>query len=457
MAATIQFSPARSNIPIPWPPEPSPSPVVNRWLDRFVDQAQVWSGAKAAPYLTFGICGIAAGLAAFLALGLARDQALLRLFPAAVGSVLSFVAAGLARKALRGREYHVLLTDALLAMATVAAIAASTGSSIATILDPYTIGLGVFLVFGRIGCLAGGCCYGGDSPIGVRYSYESSPAPYLGGVRLFPVQLVEAIWIFAVTLVSLVVLLVRGADGSATWTWLLTYGSGRFVLDLARGDRAKRRVGALTSAQWVIVGIFFSRLAFELVSAAEPTERALAPTAAALAIVAAWLTRKRWFDLPRATISADEIPAWCRRLRAMETAARARMGHEVEDADPGAEWALRLEIDPAEKGSELWCYRLTHRTGSIERSAGSDIAGLITARLPHHHVLLFTADAEGAVHLWISVVEPEHDPVVCEDDESALVLYRARAFSRAMQLAPGVPIGGREVVVDPALMPPESS
>ncbi len=82
--------------------------------------------------------------------------------------------------------------------------------------------------FGRIGCLMGGCCYGKptDSPIGI-YMVNL-------GYKVVPVQLFEAIFLFALAAV-LIILLFKGKKHIME-LYMLSYGVFRFIIEFFRGD-----------------------------------------------------------------------------------------------------------------------------------------------------------------------------------------------------------------------------
>ena len=82
--------------------------------------------------------------------------------------------------------------------------------------------------FGRIGCLMGGCCYGKptDSPIGI-YMVNL-------GYKVVPVQLFEAIFLFALATV-LIILLFKGKKHIME-LYMLYYGVFRFIIEFFRDD-----------------------------------------------------------------------------------------------------------------------------------------------------------------------------------------------------------------------------
>lgn len=103
--------------------------------------------------------------------------------------------------------------------------------------------------FGRIGCFLSGCCYGVsyDGPGSVTY-LSSFSAP--NGVPLFPVQLLEACTLFALS--TVLFLIHRHAKSPDSFTcYLLFYGSIRFLLEFLRGDAVRGHLGLLSTSQWI--------------------------------------------------------------------------------------------------------------------------------------------------------------------------------------------------------------
>ena len=88
-----------------------------------------------------------------------------------------------------------------------------------------------FHTFGRLGCFLQGCCYGVESSFGVCMAGES--------IKRFPVQLVEAIALLAITGILLLVEsdnLKKERKFEALPVYLLMYAPIRFVLEMVRGD-----------------------------------------------------------------------------------------------------------------------------------------------------------------------------------------------------------------------------
>lgn len=99
--------------------------------------------------------------------------------------------------------------------------------------------------FGRIGCFLAGCCYGKhtESWIGIKF-------PDLG--KVIPTQLIEAIFLFALSIVLLVLLL--KTDFKYTFIiYLMAYSVFRFIIEFYRDDQ--RGVATILSPSqiWCII------------------------------------------------------------------------------------------------------------------------------------------------------------------------------------------------------------
>lgn len=107
--------------------------------------------------------------------------------------------------------------------------------------------------FGRIGCFCAGCCYGipYDGPLALHYSHPISDVAC--GPGIFPVQLLEALLLFAFSFWVLVVIwrALRQAQGphyakylgklspSLFIIYILYYSLIRFFLEFLRGDKER--------------------------------------------------------------------------------------------------------------------------------------------------------------------------------------------------------------------------
>lgn len=114
---------------------------------------------------------------------------------------------------------------------------------------------------GRIGCLMAGCCWGGrcDLPWAITYT-DPVAAERLGTplhVALHPFPVYAALGNFALYLGLAALFARRPAAGRVFATYLVAYGTGRFLLEWTRGDAARGFVlgGALSTSQLIALGL----------------------------------------------------------------------------------------------------------------------------------------------------------------------------------------------------------
>ena len=110
--------------------------------------------------------------------------------------------------------------------------------------------------FGRVGCFFAGCCYGRptDSFLGVIFPKGSEAAIKFGyGVPVLPTQLFEAIFLFVLSAV-MIVLLFKFHFKYNMPLYLVGYGIWRFVIEYFRADYRGSFIPGLSPSQfWSIV------------------------------------------------------------------------------------------------------------------------------------------------------------------------------------------------------------
>lgn len=107
--------------------------------------------------------------------------------------------------------------------------------------------------FGRVGCFMAGCCYGMpyDGPGAVVFP-AGSYAP--AGIKLFPIQLVEAGLLLCIAIIILLMQIYKNYVLSVE-LYLLLYSTARFVLEFFRYDDIRGKVAGLSTSQWISIFI----------------------------------------------------------------------------------------------------------------------------------------------------------------------------------------------------------
>jgi phosphatidylglycerol:prolipoprotein diacylglycerol transferase len=124
-------------------------------------------------------------------------------------------------------------------------------------------------VFGRIGCLLNGCCYGRPTnlPWGLTFTnpqaHDLSGTPV--GIPLHPTEIYDAL--LNLVLYGFLAWLFRQKkfDGQVFATYLLCYAVTRSIVEYFRGDYTNLHYHlGLTPAQWISVPIFVAGLALAM-------------------------------------------------------------------------------------------------------------------------------------------------------------------------------------------------
>jgi prolipoprotein diacylglyceryltransferase len=175
---------------------------------------------------------------------------------------VTFLALAMATKIITGHETLIYYHHEIAILLVAAVLLSASGGPVLPYLDLNAIWLGIFLSCGRCGCLMVGCCHGRPYHWGVKYgdahAFEGFPEAYVG-VRLFPVQALEALVVISIVVACVHQFLQGWTAGTVLTTYVLTYAAARIWLEELRGDRARPYWGRFSEAQWtsllLIVGI----------------------------------------------------------------------------------------------------------------------------------------------------------------------------------------------------------
>jgi len=232
--------------------------------DNFIDHVTrptiyVWQR----PWSAFHVCGVTGLLFAFL---LTMSLVLYRglnpgvMLALTLTAVATFLGLAMLSKIIGGEEQLVSYHHEITILVASAVVLRQLHQPILPYLDITVLGIGLFRACGRVGCLMVGCCFGRPWCWGVRYRLEHAAAgfaSYYVGVRLFPVQAVEALWSFGIVCSGSVFVLTGHAPGTALAWSVAVYGLGRFAFEFARGDPARPYLWGFSQAQWISLSLLF--------------------------------------------------------------------------------------------------------------------------------------------------------------------------------------------------------
>ena len=130
------------------------------------------------------------------------------------------------------------------------------GMPVWTTCDAFAPGIALGQAVGRLGCLLAGCCYGRptDVPWGITFTNPlaavNSGTPL--GVSLHPTQPYESLAALGILGIILLVERIRPQFPGFTFlTYLLAYGSARFVIEIYRGDPRGAVFEVMSTSQFV--------------------------------------------------------------------------------------------------------------------------------------------------------------------------------------------------------------
>lgn len=230
--------------------------VFNRTLDKLV-RPQVLVLGRSLP--AFQVCGVTGlgpaillamifvmylGLSPFVMVGLVA------------AAVIVFFGLVMATKIITGEERIIYYHHEIAVMMMAALFLWLTHQPMLPYLDITILGIGTFLFCGRIGCLMVGCCHGRPCRWGVCYRMEHAEAgftPYLVGVRLFPIQAVESLWVFCIVVTGITFILRGWPPGTALAWYVIAYDTGRFCFEFLRGDADRPYLLGFSQPQWISV------------------------------------------------------------------------------------------------------------------------------------------------------------------------------------------------------------
>lgn len=389
-----------------------------RFLNRCWDemaQARVRFFGRNFP--AFQVCGYTGVLAAIvLAMTLVGETGLSYWVMGAIvlSAMATFLALVFATKIITGEEQIIYYHHEIAVMLVAAILARMLHRPVLAYMDVTILGIGMFLACGRIGCLMVGCCHGRPCAWGISYREEHAHegfAPYLVGIRLFPIQAVESLWVLVVVIFGAQFVLEGRPPGTVLAWYTIAYGAARFAFEFVRGDTDRPYTWGFSQGQWLSLWLMGSlawaelsgRLAFHAWHLAVALALPFVMLLAAL-----WRrvddTRKFQILHPRhvseVASAMESLDVICRQQE------WKRGPSETTAAVPLACTSMGLQISAGnieDNGSATSHFTISCRGRRITRKAAVIVADLILqlGREPRRRALI--AGEEGVFHLVLAV------------------------------------------------------
>jgi hypothetical protein len=227
---------------------------LNAWLDQ-LPRTRFGSRTREVPaFRTIGVGGFYLALFVTMGTGIATGRSAAILAVVSVACGLSFFAWALVRRLVVRRESFALFEHVWFALICAAGVVAAFDEPVLAYLDVVVLGLCAFLGVGRVACLVVGCCHGQPSILGIQYGpahVEDGFPTWLVGVRLFPVQLLEALGIGVIGVVGAVLLPFAPPGAGLVW-FLVGYAILRFGAEGLRGDD-RSTIAGLSLPRWMAI------------------------------------------------------------------------------------------------------------------------------------------------------------------------------------------------------------
>jgi hypothetical protein len=229
---------------------------------------EIHFGRKA--YSAFHLCGYTGLLLAVLlamVLVVYQQLSLWVMVGIITVAVATFLAMAMTTKIILGEERLIYYHHEIAIMIVAALVLWQFDQPVLPYLDITILGIGTFLVCGRIGCFMVGCCHGRPHQFGVCYREEHAQAgftAYYVGIRLFPIQAVESLWVLGTVAVGAAIILQHYSPGIALAWYIISYDIGRFFFEFMRGDPSRHYSWGFSEGQWTSVVLMIVLVWLEL-------------------------------------------------------------------------------------------------------------------------------------------------------------------------------------------------
>jgi hypothetical protein len=245
------------NTPLERPAPPQATePMNDGFLDRLVCPDFRLGRHTVSAFRACGVVGLTAAVMLAMTLVVYTGHSPWVMAGVVLAAMATFLSLAMATKIVTGQERLIYYHHEIAVLVVAALLLWLTGQPVLPYLDATTLGVGAFLTCGRVGCLMVGCCHGRPHRWGVCYRAEHAAAgftPYYVGVRLFPVQAVESLWVAAVVVVGAWMVWTGPPAGAALAWYVVAYDVGRFLFEFTRGDPDRPYLAGFSEGQWLSV------------------------------------------------------------------------------------------------------------------------------------------------------------------------------------------------------------
>jgi hypothetical protein len=234
----------------------APVTKLNVHLDNFVRPHISLRGKYVSAYKVFGYTGFMLAVLYSAILSVFISCSVVVIGGLALTSAVTFLTLVMVTKIIIGDERIIYYHHEIAIIMSTFGFLHLINQPVLQYIDLTVIGIGVFLAVGRVGCLMVGCCHGRPHGWGVRYRNEHADAGFTRhyvGVRLFPIQAVEALWVIGVVIVASIIVISGDIPGEAFSWYIVSYGIGRFLFEFMRGDTLRPYFWRFSEAQWITI------------------------------------------------------------------------------------------------------------------------------------------------------------------------------------------------------------
>ena len=217
----------------------------------------------------FQLCsciGLAIGVTINITLGARLHLSIKLSIGVALLGLLAIPIIAMIVKIVTGEEQLCFYHHVIGVLAASAILLWSLGQPLLPFLDVLILSAGAARAVGYFGCLRAGCCHGRPSRWGVIYcdQYAHILPSALLGVRLFPVQIVEAFWTAGIVAIGCALIVWQYEPGVGLAWFIITYCPARFIFECLRWPPNYHFKSGLSQHQWISVALVSSVVALEI-------------------------------------------------------------------------------------------------------------------------------------------------------------------------------------------------